>query len=57
MAVYHIYGPSLEANAPHQTKRAVAWLNGAIMIASLLVFICGLGCFVGIVSVGISLLI
>ncbi len=57
MAVYHTYGPALEANAPHLPKRAVVWLNGAIMVASLFIFICGLGCLVGIVSVGISLLI
>ena len=57
MTAYHTHGPSLRAIESRSSKRVIAWLKGATEIAALLIFICGVGCFVGLVSYGISSLI
>jgi len=53
MTAYHIHGPSLHAFATPRAKSVIAWIKGATEFAALIIFICGMGCFVGLVSYGI----
>jgi len=52
MTVYHTHGPLLRAET-RLSKKTIAWLKGATEFAALIIFICGTGCFVGLVTYGI----
>ena len=54
MTAYHIHRRAIETS---RAKTALAWIKGATEIAALIIFICGMGCLVGLVIYGISSLI